>query len=401
MLRAMVDRGPTGEGGAAADPGRPSPWRRLFPLADRRVFLDHAGVAPISLPVREAIERFAHEAAWELPQRYPEWEEGAEEIRAACAGLVRCEPHQVAFVKNTSEGLSMVAEGLDLGPGDTVVVADREFPSNVYPWWGLRRLGVEVRMIDVGDEGLDPDRLEAELARRPRVVALSAVAYGDGDRLDLAATAAACRRADALLVIDGIQAVGALAVDFRAAGLDCIVADGHKWLCAPEGCGVLALSDRLVERLRPTQLGWKSVMESGRYHPYDFRLRGDAARLEAGSLSFLGVQALGAAVDLARRVGIGAIEARLAALTGDLARRLADAGYRLQGRRWRGLCGPSGIVNVVPRHDPERVRQELWERGVVVKVRFGGLRLSPHHYQDSRDLAAAVAALVEAEERLG
>lgn len=400
MLPPMGERECTSPA-PAAPAVEPSPWRRLFPIADRCIFLDHAGVAPISLPVREAIERFAHEAVWEMPRRYPEWEEGAEEIRQACADFVGCDLHQLAFVKNTSEGLSMVAEGLDLVAGDVVVVADREFPSNVYAWWGLRRLGVDVRMIEVGDEGLDPSDLERALAGGARVVALSAVAYGNGDRLDLAATAELCRRAGAFLVVDGIQALGAVAVDFRSAGLDCIVADGHKWLCAPEGCGILAVSDRLLERLRPTQLGWKSVMESGSYHPYDFRVRRDAARLEAGSLSFLAVQALGAAVDLARQVGIAAIEERLAAITADLAARLVAGGWRLHGRRWRGLGGPSGIVSVVPRAQPERVRQELWERGVFAKVRFGALRFAPHHYQDSRDVAAAVDALAAAEERLG
>lgn len=408
MLRRVDERATrrADHGSVGNGPG-PSPWRRLFPIADRSIFLDHAGVAPISTPVREAIERFGVEALLELPLRYPQWEEEAEETRRACAAFVRCDSHQLAFVKNTSEGLSFVAEGLDLGAGDAVVVADREFPSNVYPWWGLRRLGVEVRMLQVGDDGFGVEalgRLLDDLQGRVRVVALSAVAYGTGDRLDLPAVAAACRDAGALFVVDGIQAVGALDVDFRRDGLDCIVADGHKWLCAPEGCGLMAISDRLLERLRPTQLGWKSVMESGQYHPYDFRLRPDAARLEAGSLSFLGVQALAAAVELAERVGVAAIEERLAALTRAFADGLRARGYRLLGRRWNAgaddrACA-SGIVTFVPRAAAERVRQELWERGAVTKARFGGIRVAPHHYQDARDVEAFLGVLDAAEARL-
>jgi selenocysteine lyase/cysteine desulfurase len=393
--------------GGAATGVEPSPWRRAFPIADRSIFLDHAGVAPISEPVREAIERFAAEALRELPLRYPYWEEQAEETRRACAEMVRCDPHQLAFVKNTSEGLSLVAEGLDLGPGDAVLVADREFPSNVYPWWSLRRLGVEVRMLPVDDAGFGTDdlgRLLEEVRGRVRVVALSAVSYGTGDRLDLAACATLCREHGAFFVVDGIQAIGVVEVDVRRDGLDCVVADGHKWLCAPEGCGLLALSDRLLERLRPTQVGWKSVMDSGRYHPYDFRLRPDAARLEAGSLSFLGVQALAAAVDLVERVGLGAIEVRVSALTRAFADGLRARGYRLLGRRWRNgadeRAAASGIVTFVPRAAPERLRQELWERGAVTKVRFGGIRVAPHHYQDTRDVEAFLSALDEAERAL-
>jgi len=376
----------------------PSPWRSLFPIADRTVFLDHAGVSPIPIPVREAIERFAAEATLEVHLRYPFWEERAEEVRGRCARLIGCEPRQVAFVKNTSEAISLVAEGLDLRHGDSVIVADREFPSNVYPWWGLRRLGVDVRMIPATEHGVTPGDVASRLDRSVRVVALSAVAYGTGDRLDLPAVAALCREHGALFAVDGIQALGAIAVDMRA-GLDCIAADGHKWLCAPEGCGFLALSDRLLERLRPAQLGWKSVMDSASFHPYDLRLRRDASRLEPGSLNMLGVHALGAAVELIHRIGIAEIEARVTALTRALALGVAERGLRVLGQRASAAADApsSGIATFVPRGAPERVRQELWERGIVAKVRFGGIRLAPHHYQDARDVERFLSALDEAE----
>jgi selenocysteine lyase/cysteine desulfurase len=398
LLDGAHERGSGAPGAAAL---APSPWRAEFPVAERCVFLDHAGVAPISTRVRKAIELFAAEAAEAMFLRYPYWEERAEDVRRGCARLIRCAPYQVAFVKNTSEALSLVAEGLDLGAGDAVVVADREFPSNVYPWWGLRRLGVDVRMIDTPASGLTAADVARVLDDRVRVVALSAVAYGTGDRLDLAAIAGLCRERGALFVVDGIQAIGAVAIDFAGAGLDCIAADGHKWLCAPEGCGFMAVSDRLLERLRPAQLGWKSVMERSVYHPYDFRLRRDAAMLEAGSLSLLGVHALGAAVDLILEAGIDAIEERLSALTRAVEEGVRARGLRLLGER--AACAAdepgvrSGIVTFTPRGAPERVRQELWARGVVTKVRFASLRVAPHHYQDARDVERLFAALDQAE----
>jgi selenocysteine lyase/cysteine desulfurase len=400
---APVEGCPGDEGGPVHALG-PSPWRDLFPIVERCVFLDHAGVAPISTRVRDAIDRFATEATAELHLRYPHWEERAEDVRRRCARLIGCDPHQVAFVKNTSEGISLIAEGLDLDGGDVVVVADREFPTNVYPWWGLRRLGVEVRMLDTPVTGLTPEVVADALDARVRIVALSAVAYGTGDRLDLPAIAALCREHGALFVVDGIQAVGALRVDMRAAGLDAIAADGHKWLCAPEGCGLLAVSDRLLERLRPSQLGWKSVMESSAYYPYHFRLRRDAAVLEPGSLNLLGVHALGAAVDLALEVGMETIERRLTAITARVEAGLRARGLRVLGRRGddaaRADTPQGGIVTFVPNGAPERVRQELWARGVVTKVRFGGIRVAPHHYQDGRDVDAFLAALDQAEAAL-
>ena len=269
--------------------------------------------------------------------------------------------------------------------------------TNVYPWLGLRRLGVETRLLDPGPAGLTVDDVARAIDDRVRLVSLSAVAYGAGERLDLAGIAEICRRRDVLFVVDGIQAIGAVAVDVARDGVDCIAADGHKWLCGPEGGGFLAVSDRLLERLRPVQLGWKSVV-SAAYHPYDFTLRRDAAKLEAGSLNLLAVHALGAAVDLALEVGVDVIESRLGELTGLLADGLRARGFDLLGHDESGRRERiSGILSFVPKRPAERVRQELWERGVVSTVRFGGIRLAPHHYQDDRDVDAFFARLDDAE----
>lgn len=375
-----------------------SPVRALFPIADECLYLDHARVAPVSTRVEQAIVRFAAEATRELRLRYPYWNERAEEVRKACGRLVGATPDRVAFVKNTSEALSYVAEGLEWRSGDVVVGADREFPSNVYPWLGLARLGVETRLLDPGPRGITVDDVARALDARVRMVALSAVSYGAGERLDVAAIGALCRERDVLFVVDGIQAVGAIALDLARDGMDCIAADGHKWLCAPEGAGFMALSDRLLARLRPVQLGWKSVMNADSYHPYAFELRRDAAKLEAGSLGLLGVHALGAAVDLTLEVGVATIEARLRELTGLLAEGFARRGLELLGAPASDPEAPrAGIVTFVPRRAPERLRQDLWQRGVTSTVRFGGIRLSPHHYQDARDVAEFFARLDDAE----
>ncbi|MBM4265189.1 MAG: aminotransferase class V-fold PLP-dependent enzyme [Deltaproteobacteria bacterium] len=378
-----------------------SPHRSLFPSASRRIHLDHAGVAPISQRVVEAIERFAHESAETLADRYPYWNARAEVVRAACARLAGASSRQVAFVKNTSEALSFVAGGLDWRAGDIVVTVDQEFPSNVYPWRALDRLGVETRALSPEAIARDPEAVRAALAGRVRALALSAVAYATGDRPPLADIAALCREQDVLVVVDAIQALGAVDVSLSRDGLDCVAADGHKWICAPEGTGFMAVSDRLLDRLRPIELGWKSVLQPDRYYPYEFHVRHDAAKLEAGSLNLLGVHALGAAVDLALEVGVAKIEDRLANLTGELEEGLRSRGRELLGERGRDARigrSVSGIVCFRPQGTPERVRQELWARGVVCKVRLGGLRVAPHHYQDGRDVEAFFERLDEAED---
>jgi cysteine desulfurase / selenocysteine lyase len=366
----------------------PSPYRKLFPLSEDYVFLDHAGVAPVSTRVADAVRRFLDEATVDGPRRYPYWNLRAEEIRAACGRLVGAEARQVAFVKNTSEALSFVARGLAWQRGDVVLVADREFPSNVYPWWALADLGVETRFIEVGEGGVDAEAVARSFDDRVRLVALSAVAYGTGERPDLGAIGRLCRARGAFFVVDGAQAIGALPLHLERQRLDCIAADGHKWLCAPEGAGFMALSERLLDRVQPIELGWKSVVNGeASFYPYDLTLRRDAAKLEAGSLNLMAIHGLGAAVDLALEVGLEEIESRVRALVTLLGDGLSERGRSMSGEASLDPKRSAGIVTFVPRGNPERIRQELWSRGVVVRTRFGGLRLAPHHYQDDGDVA--------------
>ncbi len=376
-----------------------SPARPLFPSADRGLHLDHAGVSPISRPVAEAVATFSREALEQPALRYPYWEQRVEEVRSACARLAGTETRQVAFVKNTSEALSFVAEGLDWQPGDAVITVDEEFPSNVYPWRSLERLGVEARQVSAASVLGDLAELASAFDERVRLVAVSAVAYATGDRRALAPLADLCRSRGALLVVDAIQALGAVEMNMDRDGVDCLAADGHKWMCAPEGAGFLALSDRLLDRIRPTQLGWKSVIDSGTYYPYRFELRRDAARLEAGSLNFMALHALGAAIDLLHDVTMPVVERRVVGLAREFEEECRRRGYRILGARGEsgGPSVESGIVTFVPEARPERVRQDLWALGVVCKVRHGGLRLAPHHYQDGRDVEGFFEKLERAE----
>ena len=164
-------------------------------------------------------------------------------------------------MENTSTALSLVAEGLDWQPGDNVVGAALEFPSNVYPWMGLASRGVEYRRVEERDGRIDPDEILALLDSRTRMLALSWVQYASGFRSDLARLGRACRERGILFVVDVIQGLGALPLDVEADFVDVAAASAHKWLLGPEGIGLLYVSDRVVERLRPARSGWRSMRD--------------------------------------------------------------------------------------------------------------------------------------------
>ncbi len=217
-----------------------------------------------------------------------------------------------------------------------MVTAAGEFPANVYPWWGLERQGVETRMAAVDDGVLTVDAIAHLLDDTTRVVAVSAVDFAAGQRRPLAAIGALCRERGILFCVDAIQSLGALAIDVERDGIDCLAADGHKWLCAPEGCGILYVSQRWIERLRPQRLGWRSVTDHGRYVPYHFDLKPDTRKFECGSLNFLGLHALGAAIDLVLEIGTEKIEREVLTITATLREALRRRDHVVIGSRADG-----------------------------------------------------------------
>jgi len=366
-------------------------WRKLFPIADRRVHLNHAGVSPVSRRVAAVVEEFIEHATTLEPGAHPRWEARAESVRDAFARLVGAHADEIAFVKNTSEGLSLVAAGLDWRAGDNVLAVDGEYPSNVYPWFALRRCGVATRMIPKTPGEVRVDDIAALADARTRLVALSFVDWSHGGRADLAAIGAFCRERGILLCVDGIQGVGAVPLDVEACGIDFLAVGGHKWLLAPEGCGCLYVARRVESRLQSVLHGWKSVTNAETYLPYHFDPRPDAAKFEPGSPSVLGTVALGAAIDLLLEVGPTAIEQRLYALNDRFA-----AGLRARGAAIISPWEPtrrSGILVFRPAGDPDVIAGQLRDAGFTVRARGGGVRLAPHFYIDEEDVDRFLATL--------
>jgi selenocysteine lyase/cysteine desulfurase len=372
-------------------------WSRTrsdFPVTRDLAYLNHAGVAPISLRVEAAVRRYLDEAtargAWEYASFY---DAEVERVRGRAAALLGARPDEIAFVKNTTEGLGLVANGLAWRTGDQVVTCDLEFPSNVYPWWSLAGRGVETVLLE-GEAGRLPlERLEAALrSPRVRLVALSSVEYASGARNDLAAIGRLCRERGALFAVDGIQSLGCLPLDVRACGVDFLAADGHKWLLATEGCGVFFCARERIEGLTPRVLGWRNVVSDPGYDRYRRELRPGAVRFEEGSPNTAGIFGLGAALDLLLELGLEAIAARVLALTDGLVEGLRERGAEVLSSRGPGEG--SGIVAFRrPGEDPEATARRLRAARVFVVARRGAVRASPHFYNDEGDLARLLEAL--------
>jgi len=365
--------------------------RAEFPILDRWAFFNHAGVAPIAARAAAELERFAREARDDA-YLTGKWYQRAEDTRKLAAQLINAETREIAFVKNTSEGLAFVANGLDWHPDEEIISTAVEYPSNVYPWMDLAaRCGVKHIMVPERAGRIAMEDLFAAVTPRTKMVALSHVEYASGYVNDLAAIGRYCHDRGILLCVDAIQSCGALPVDVKAMNIDFLSADGHKWMLGPEGCGFFYCHNRHLQLLRP-EVGWMNVINSSDYGHYDFTLRRDAKRFECGSYNIPGVLALGAALGLLLEVGIDLVQQRILALTDQLCAGLQDRGYQVFSSRRPGEA--SGIVTFTsPAHDPAQIVAQLEHQKIIIVLREGRLRASPHFYNTPEQIDQLLAAL--------
>jgi selenocysteine lyase/cysteine desulfurase len=359
-------------------------YRAEFPVLEKQLYLNHAGVAPTSLRAAAAVREWMDDVVRFGVKHERGWEARAEQVRGLAARIIGAEPEEIAFVRNTSHGLGLVAEGLDWRPGDEVAVAaEIEYPSNVYPWLHLKDRGVGVREIAAREGGVTPEAVAAALTPRTRLVAVSSVQYGSGYRTDLDAVGELCERAGVLLCVDGIQSVGCVPVDVKRSRIHFLSADSHKWMLGISGIGFLYVAREMLPRLRPVLVGWRSTTDAWNFNRSHFELRSDARKLEEGSHAYTGIYALGAALELLLEVGPEAIEARIRALLTQL-----DEGLRELGCE----TGPApehraGILTVLPpRGEPRALADWLSARDVSLSLRRGRVRLSPHFYNQPKEL---------------
>ncbi|WP_182871242.1 aminotransferase class V-fold PLP-dependent enzyme [Rhodopirellula sp. JC639] len=367
-----------------------------MPITEKWAYLDHAAVGPLSMPAAAALRNYADQAEREGDTVWPSWAGQVESLRHGFAELLHADPDEVCFIPNTSAGINLVAEGLPWQNGDTVVIPEGEFPSNLYPWQNQADRGVTVRVVPRRDGRVEVDDLFRHVDDSTRLIALSWVGYASGFRADLESIVRRAHEAGILVFVDAIQGLGIFELDLQKIDIDFLAADGHKWLLGPEGFGVAVIRRRHLERLRCRSVGWNSVRNPFNYAQPKLELRHSAARFEPGSANMSAAAALGASVDLFRAVGQlhgpDAIGDRVIGLASELDDRLRAIGIESQMPETRSHR--SGIVTfTVPGQDPAAVRNRALEQGCVVSCRGGGIRAGIHAYNDSSDLERLVNAV--------
>jgi cysteine desulfurase / selenocysteine lyase len=341
-------------------------WRQVrddFPVTGNLVYLNHAAIAPLPRPVAAAMVALAGDARDYGSLHYGKWLQTYENCRIHASRLIGAHRDEIAIVKNTSEGIATVANGIAWRNGDRVVAFREEFPANYYPWLRLAERGVEVTWLNIEDP---LEKIDAA-CKGARLLAVSFVNYLTGYRVDLDAIGEICARHGTFFFVDAIQGLGAYELDVRRARIDALAADGHKWLLGPEGCGILFVKRERLDEITPVEFGWTNSVSFSDYASRDMTLRPDAARYECGTLTTIAIYGLEAALRYVLSIGVERIQPAVEALAGQIAEGALKKGYRLASDRRAGTT--SGIVSLQ--------KDGVDSRVIVSRLKDAGISAAP------------------------
>jgi cysteine desulfurase / selenocysteine lyase len=399
-------------------------YRAAIPQArEGLIYLNHCAVSPVTDGVQQAVL-----AALELRRnsridRFERQLQVFAETRGMLAEITGSgNPDRVAFVQNTTNALNTVAQGFPWKPGDEVLVADCEFSSNVYAWTNLKRRGVNTVFVPAPDGRVTPERIRNAITSRTRLVAVSSVQYVSGFRADIAAIGRLCREHNLYMVVDGIQAAGALPQYASEWGADAYCGGAHKWLMGPQGIGYLCLSDRLHELLDPVMPGWLSMPDPWDLYNFNQPMEASARRFEGGTYNTAGIFGLHAALRMLLDVDPARSENHILKLADRLTDGFAALGIPaamphdsqdvaqvtedISANAGSGPAGDakplshshsgssnrysrrSGIIafRLSPAADTNETVQFYRNNGIFISVRSGMLRIAPHFWNTTDEI---------------
>ena len=375
----------------------PALRHRLFPVTKERIYLAHAGVAPLPGPTAETLKLEAERAT--ISQENGDYLTTIESIRRVGARLINASSDEVALLGPTSLGLNLVANGLPWKDGDEVVFYPDDYPANVYPWQSLTRHGV--RPVPLQPERLGeitPDLVFKALTPRTRLVSLASCHFLSGYRVDFESIGEELSRRNILFCLDAIQSLGATPVDVRH--IDFLAADSHKWMLGPLGAGIFYVKRKHFELLRPSLVGSWNVRSPGFVAQADIAFEDTARRYEPGALNMLALLGMKASLELILSLGVKQIEARLLDLRSFAEETLLRHGSRVLGQANRRSQKTS--ITTFPLQEQALATtafQHLRENKIDVslrQLRSGQpcFRLSPHFYNLESEIEEAVKMIL-------
>jgi selenocysteine lyase/cysteine desulfurase len=347
---------------------------------------------------RDAVIAFANENMSVGSQHYGHWMKIEQQLKMRLLQLINADStDEIAILKNTSEGLSLIAQGLRFTEGDNIVIPAQEFPSNKVAWQALQTQGVELREVDIQDIDDPEQALIDAMDEHTRLLSCSSVQFARGLRLDLEVIGKACKHNDTLFCVDAIQSLGAIEFDAQACHADFVVADGHKWMCAPEGTALFYCRQEIQPLLQLRQYGWHMLKDAFDFtHQHSgIQIADNAQRFESGSPNMMGIAALNASLGLLLDIGLDKIQEKVLQNSAYLFDRL----WSLPGIKILTPTTHNRYAGIVTfqneRVDNVALYEHLQANNVLCAFRGNGIRFSPHFHTpvDTMDKALDIVSV--------
>jgi len=358
------------------------------------LYLNHAAVSPWPGRTAEAVKRFAAENTTSGATNYLVWLQKEAELRQQIKRLINAPSvDDISLLKNTSEALSVVAEGIDWHSGENIVSSDEEFPSNRLPWLAQADKGIEFREIDLSQANTPEQALIDACDSKTRLLTISSVQYGTGRCLDLAQIGEYCRSNDIMFCVDAIQSLGALPFDCQAINADFVMADAHKWMLGPEGIALFYCRAEIRDSLTLHQYGWHMVKDAGNYANKDWQVADTGKRFECGSPNMLGIHAMSASLSLIEEVGTENISNYIIKNSAYI----IDSIINIPSLKFISptkIPDYAGIVTFsIEGLDMSELYSKLMKNKVICANRAGGIRFSPHFYTSQKTIDKSLEIL--------
>jgi cysteine desulfurase / selenocysteine lyase len=363
--------------------------RKDFPVTKSYTYLANAAISPIPTPVAQETLRFYDSMLNHAGTLWPDWIEKMEQARQIYARFINASSDEVGFTHSTSEGMNIIAHMLSAK--GSVISNELEFPSSILPW--INR-GSYVHFVKAKNGRILKQDISDAISTKTKSVVISHVQYSTGFRQDLADLSELTRKHGLYLVVNSTQSLGAVRFDVKDFGVDFMASNGHKWILSSFGVGTIFIKREYLEDVAEFHPPFYSQLGQKQRDVYDnskIDMSATASRFELGSPHFSNILSLKAAIEYLSKIGITNIERRILTLTSYLVEKLheldLDIISPLEEEKMR-----SGII-VFKMPDALEIVRKLEEKRIIVSARGGGIRVSPHFYNNEEDVDILIRAL--------
>ncbi|HYM21241.1 MAG TPA: aminotransferase class V-fold PLP-dependent enzyme [Candidatus Kapabacteria bacterium] len=368
--------------------------RRQFPHTwTDMIYLNHAAISPMSFRVREAVANYMERRSLKDIESFPMAPRMANQVKVMLANRLGTTADRLAFVLNTSEGLSLLTEGLQWNQGDRIALYRYEFPTNVYPFLNQQRKGVVVDLLEPADAKMTVEFLRTAIKPGTKLLSLSAVQFLYAYRADLEAIGAFCKEQNIIFCVDAIQAFPYLPIDVERSQIDFLSCGAHKWLLAPEGVAFIYVSKEMQSLIHQSSMGWTTVKNA--MNPFDFdldRIRDDASRYENGTMNYPAIAGLKASLEFIEEFGYKEAERRTVMLSGMIVDECYKHGVDVLTSSNPVERGGIAAINI---DKAESVFERLEKASITAALRAAKIRFSPYFYTTEEEIKKAMSVLFE------